>query len=174
VQVSFRGLVRTPVAVAVVLAAVGGCGDRREAPRDGLAADTARFTWDTRSAEVPLTACGRDGDVVALAGVRGDIVIQAEVDLGDGGSDRTGVTADLGGDGIMGAFGAEMEHGPAGEVTDVRLEGDRVIVEGTWVAFDDQLQADPGAVGGGIAGRLVARCPEDEDDEVAGLGPSAG
>jgi hypothetical protein len=75
-----------------------------------------------------------------------------------------------------------MEHGPAGEVTDVRLEGDRVIVEGTWVAFDDRLQADPGAVGGGVEGRFVARCPEDEDeddaedddDEVVGVGAGWG
>ena len=113
---------------------------------------------------MPLTACGRDGDVVVLAGVEGDIVIQAEADVGEGGFDRTGVTADLGDDGIMGAFGADMEHGPAGELTDVRVEGDRLIVEGTWVAFDAELVADPGAVGGGIEGRLVARCPETEDE----------
>jgi hypothetical protein len=149
--------------VAVVAAPLG-CGRRAEAPRDGLDVDTARFTYGDRSAEVPLTACGRDGDVVVLAGVEGDIVIQAEADVGEGGFDRTGVTADLGDDGIMGAFGADMEHGPAGELTDVRVEGDRLIVEGTWVAFDAELVADPGAVGGGIEGRLVARCPETEDE----------
>lgn len=154
--------------------AVTGCSRGAEAPRDGLAADTARFTYGDRAAEVPLTDCGRDGDVLVLAGIRDSVVVQAEADLGEGGFDRTGVTADLGDDGIMGAFGADMEHGPAGEVTDVRVEGDRLIVEGTWVMFDDQMVADPGATGGGgIEGRLVARCPETDDD-VAGSSPDGG
>ena len=162
--VSFRGPRSTAVSVVVLLAVAGGCGRGTDAPRDGLESDTARFTYGGRTAEVPLTACGREDDVVVLAGIRDDIVIQAEADLGEGGFDRTGVTADLGGDGVMGAFGADMEHGPAGELSDVRVEGDRLIVEGTWVAFDEDLVADPAAVGGGIEGRLVARCPENEDD----------
>jgi hypothetical protein len=58
-----------------------------------------------------------------------------------------------------------MEHGPAGEITEVRAEGDRLIVEGTWVPFDDRLRAQPTAAGN-LAGRLVARCP-DTDDETA-------
>jgi hypothetical protein len=160
--------------VALVVVAVAGCSRGTEAPRDGLAVDTARFTYGERTAEVPLTDCGRDGDVVVLAGIRDSVVVQAEADLGDGGFDRTGVTADLGDDGIMGAFGADMEHGPAGEVTDVRVEGDRLIVEGTWVVLDDQMVATPGAAGGGgIEGRLVARCPE-ADDDVASAAPDSG
>ena len=150
----------------MVTVAPAACSWGDEAPRDGLEADTARFTYGGRTAEVPLTDCGREGDVVVLAGIDGDLVIQAEADLGEDGAERTGVTADLGGDGIMGAFGAEMELGPAGELADVRVEGDRLVIEGTWVMFDDQLVPDPGAVGGGIEGRMVARCPET--DEVAG------
>ena len=37
-----------------------------------------------------------------LAGTVDSVVLQAEADLGEGGFDRTGVTADLGGDGIWG------------------------------------------------------------------------
>jgi hypothetical protein len=151
----------------VVLAAPAGCGRRDRAARDGLAADTVRFTYGGRTAEVPLTDCGRERDVVVLAGIRGGVVVQAEADLGEGGFDRTGVTADLGDEGIMGAFGADMEHGPAGEITDVRVEGDRLIIEGTWVPFDDQLVPQPPSGGEGIDGRLVARCPEGDDETAS-------
>lgn len=158
------------VVVVAALAAAAACGfGGGGADRDGQAADTARFTYGTRTAEVPLTDCGREGDVVVLAGVRGSVVIQAEADIGEDGFDRTGVTADLGDDGILGAFGSEMEHGPAGEITDVRVEGDRLIVEGTWVAFDDELVAQPAPSGDGIEGRLVARCPEGEDETASAL-----
>jgi len=154
--------------VAGALAAVGlvvaGCGSGgAEAPRDGLAPDTARFTYGDRRAEVPLTACGREGDVVLLAGARRAIVVQAQVDLGDGGADRSGVTADLGdAEGIMGAFGAELEPGPAGEITDVRVDGDRVIVDGRWARFDGDLNPRPTPPDQLIDGRLVARCPETD------------
>lgn len=158
----------TVVTGAVALASLGGCGWRDREPRDDLAADTARFSYDGRAVEVPLTACGREGDVVVLAGrTTGGIVVQAQADLGDGGFDRTGVTADLVDDGIIGAFGAEMEQGPAGEITDVRVDGDRLIVEGTWVMFDDELAAVPPPGEVQFDGRLIARCPETEDD-VAG------
>lgn len=166
---SFHQLVPAVGALALSAAAVAACSRGTEAPRDGLEVDTARFTYGGRSVEVPLTDCGRDGDVVVLAGIEERIVIQAEADLGEGGFDRTGVSADLGDDGIMGAFGADTELGPAGEVTDVRVDGDRLIVEGTWVMLDDQMVADPGAVGGGIEGRLVARCPETDDDVAGAL-----
>lgn len=157
---------RAVVVVVVMTAALAACSWGTEAPRDGLAPDTARFTYGGRTAEVPLTDCGREGDVVVLAGIEDDVVIQVEADLGEDGTARTGVTADLGGDGIMGAFGAETELGPAGEVADVRVEGDRLVIEGTWVALDEQLAAVPDVDGGGVEGRMVARCPEA--DEVAG------
>ena len=166
----FRSVALTVVGAAVVVASSAGCGGRGGPPRDGLAADTARFTYGDRTAEVPLTACGREDDVVVLAGTTGSLVVQAEADLGDGGVDRTGVTADLGGDGIMGAFGADMEHGPAGRISDVRVEGDRLIVEGTWVTFDDQLVEQAPAAAEGVDGRLVARCPETDDDMAAARG----
>jgi len=160
------------VLLAAVAAAVGvagvGCRAGRSEPRDGLAADTARFAYGDRTAEVALTACAREDDVVVLAGAEGGVVVQAEVDLGDGGFDRTGVTADLGPDGILGAFGAEMARGPAGEITAVRVEGDRVIVEGTWVPFDDRLVAR--SADEGVEGRLVARCPETGDEVAAAPG----
>jgi hypothetical protein len=143
-------------AAAAVLAASCGAGER--APRDGLEADTARFSYDGRTAEVSLRACGREDDVVVLAGASNGVVLQVEADLGEGGAERTGVTADLGGDGIMGAFGAQMELGPAGEITDVRAEGDRLVVDGVWTTFDGDLR--PLTPAQEIAGRLVARCPE--------------
>lgn len=147
-------------AVATV-AACGGGG--AEGPRDGLAPDTARFSYDARNADVPLTECGREGDIVILAGARGPVVVQAVVDLGEGGVARSGVTADLGGeDGIWGAFGADVEHGPAGEITDLRVEGDRVIVEGRWTRFDGELNPQPTPPDELVEGRLVARCPEAE------------
>jgi hypothetical protein len=159
----------TGVAIAAV-ASLAGCGLRADEPRDRLDPDTARFTYGDGVVEVPLTACGREGDVVVMGGTAGAIVLQAEADVGDGGFDRTGVTVDLGDDGILGAFGAAMAHGPAGEIHDVRVEGDRLIVEGTWVSFDDQLKPlrEPGGAAPEIAGKLVARCPEtDDEDEVA-------
>jgi hypothetical protein len=140
------------------------CG-RDGGPRDGLAADTARFTYDDRRVEVPLTECGREGDVVLLAGARGRVVVQAAVDLGEGGVARSGVTADLGGeDGIWGAFGAEVENGPAGQITDLRVEGDRVIVEGRWTRFDADLNPQTTSVDQLAEGRLVARCPETDTE----------
>jgi hypothetical protein len=161
------------VVAALVVASSGACSGRGAEPRDGLAPDTARFTYGDRTAEVPLTACGREDDVVVVGGTTGSVVLQVQADLGDGGFDRTGVTADLGGDGIMGAFGADMEHGPAGEITAVRVDGDRLIVEGTWVTFDDRLTPQAAAAGQEIEGRLVARCP-DTDDEVATAGSRSG
>jgi hypothetical protein len=154
-----------------VLVGAAGCGwggTTGDEPRDGLAPDTARFTYGDRQVEVSLTSCGRDEeeDVVLLAGRQGAIVLQAAADLGEGGGDRTGVTADLGGAGILGAFGAQLEHGPAGEITEVRTEGDRLIVEGRWVPLDGELEPlPPDSRGGGpVTGELRARCPEDEGD----------
>jgi hypothetical protein len=155
-------------AVVLVLAvAVAACGRGERAPRDGLAPDTARFSYGERSAEVPLTDCGREDDVVLLAGTRAGVVLQVAADLGEGGIDRTGVTADLGEDGIWGAFGADLEQGPAGEITDVRVEADRLIVEGTWVPFDEELRAQPPPGGQGLDGRVVARCPEGDEETAA-------
>jgi hypothetical protein len=55
----------------------------------------------------------------------------------------------------------------------VRVDGDRLIVEGTWVTFDDRLTPQAAAAGQEIEGRLVARCP-DTDDEVATAGSRSG
>jgi hypothetical protein len=149
------------LAAVVVVAGLGGCGRRADdAPRDGLAPDTARFTYDSRRAEVPLAACGQEGDVVLLAGTEGAIVVQAVADVGDGGVERSGVTADLGDGVILGAFGADNAEGPAGEITDVRIEGDRVIIEGRWTQFDSELNPQPLPPDQLVDGRLVARCPE--------------
>jgi hypothetical protein len=133
------------------LAASSGCSwGRNEEPSDGLAPDTARFTYGGRQVEVPLTSCGRDPDrdVVLLAGRRGAVVVQAAADLGTAG--------------ILGAFGAELDHGPAGEISDVRTDGDRLIVEGTWVSLDPELEATEEA-SAGVEGELRARCPANDD-----------
>jgi hypothetical protein len=101
-------------------------------------------------------------------------VVQAAADLGDDGFDRTGVTADLGAAGILGAFGAELDHGPAGEISDVRTDGDRLIVEGTWVSLDPELEATEEA-SAGVEGELRARCPADDDgDNDTAVGGRAG
>jgi hypothetical protein len=160
---------------AVALAASGGCTwGRNDRPSDGLAPDTVRFTYGGRQVEVPLTSCGRDPDrdVVLLAGRQGTVVVQAAADLGDEGLDRTGVTADLGGAGILGAFGAELDHGPAGEISDVRTDGDRLIVEGTWVSLDAELEPTEEA-SAGVEGELRARCPADDDGDSDTAGGSA-
>jgi hypothetical protein len=157
----------TAALAAVFLAASSGCaGGRNDEPSDGLAPDTARFTYGDRQVEVPLTSCGRDPDrdVVLLAGRRGAVVVQAAADLGDGGLDRTGVTADLGAAGILGAFGAELDHGPAGEISDLRTDGDRLIVEGTWVTLDAELEPTE-QTPAGVEGELRARCPADDDGD---------
>jgi hypothetical protein len=160
---SFLAVVACGLSACAMVAACGSGGT--QGPRDGLAPDTARFSYDARRAEVPLTECGREGDVVILAGARGAVVVQAVVDLGEGGIARSGVTADLGGeDGIWGAFGAEVEHGPAGEITDLRVEGDRVIVEGRWTRFDGDLNPLPTPPDQLVDGRLVARCPETDSE----------
>jgi hypothetical protein len=152
-------------AVALAASAVAGCGGRQ--PADRLPADTARFTWGERRAEIELLECGREGDVVVMAGRTGSMVLQVEADVGEGGERRTGVTADLGGDGIWGAFGPDMPRGPAGEVREVRVEGDRLIVEGTWVTFDGGALVPKTSPQDGLEGRLEARCPDDEDERAA-------
>jgi hypothetical protein len=156
------------------LAASSCAWGRNEEPSDGLAPDTARFTYGDRQVEVPLTSCGRDPDrdVVVLAGRRGAVVVQAAADLGDEGFDRTGVTADLGAAGILGAFGADLDHGPAGEISDVRTDGDRLIVEGTWVSLDAELDATA-ETSDGVEGELRARCPADGDGDSDTAGGSA-
>ena len=168
-----REVVATAALVAITLAAAGGCGwGRGNEPTDGLAADTARFTYGDRQVEVPLASCGRDEDrnVVVLAGRRGAVVVQAAADLGDDGTVRTGVTADLGTAGILGAFGAELDHGPAGEISDVRVDGDRLIVDGTWVTLDSKLEPTEEA-SAGVEGELRARCPaDDRDDDTVDAG----
>ncbi len=115
--------------------------------------------------EVPLVACGRDGDVVTLGGTRGAVVLQAAADVSEGGTARTGVTVDLGQDEIWGAFGADMPRPPAGTVQEAKVEGDRLIVDATWAALDDQLAPVPN--GQTIEGRLTARCPEADDNGVS-------
>ena len=143
---------------------LAACGRGGDEPRDGLDPDTARFTYGDRSVEVPLTACGRQGDVVVLAGTTGNVVLQATADLGTGGADRTGVTADLGNEGILGAFGADLPRGPAGAVTDVRTEGDRLIVEGRWTTLDGELRPQVAPTDQHLDGRMVARCPETDPE----------
>ena len=163
----FRVVSRLLVAVfLVVVAATTGCGLRaHHEPRDGLKPDTARFAYGGRQVDVPLVACGRDGDVVTLGGTRGAVVLQAAADVGDGGTARTGVTLDLGQGEIWGAFGEEMPRAAAGTVRDAKVEGDRLIVDATWAALDDNLAAVPG--GQTVEGRLTARCPEADDHGVA-------
>lgn len=157
---------RSSVPAALVCAgalAVAACGaGGGDEPRDGLDPDTARFTYGDRSVEVPLTACGREGEKVVLAGTTDSVVLQASADLGEGGFDRTGVTADVGDDGIFGAFGADVPLGPAGEITDVRAEGDRLIIEGRWTTLDDELHAQTPPLGQQVDGRMVARCPDTD------------
>ncbi len=163
-------VVASAALVAVALAASSGCGwGRDDKPTDGLAPDTARFTYGDRQVEVPLASCGRDEErnVVVLAGRRGAMVVQAAADLGDDGLARTGVTADLGTAGVLGAFGAELDHGPAGEISEVRVDGDRLIVDATWVTLNTRLEPTEEA-SAGVEGQLRARCPaNDGDDDTA-------
>jgi hypothetical protein len=150
----------------VVLAAgvaVGGagCGSSRG---DRMEADTAKFTWGSRSATVPLTDCGREGDQVVMAGTANGLVVQIAVDLSEGGDARTGVTGDMGNDdGIWGAFGDELAQGPAGKITRVTVDGDRLTVEGRWARFDGDLVVDPDQPL--VDGKVVARCPASEKDD---------
>lgn len=163
-----RLVVAAATLAAIALGGSGGCGwGQGDEPSDGLAPDTARFTYGDRQVEVPLSSCGRDEDrnVVVLAGRRGAVVVQAAADLGDDGHARTGVTADLGTAGILGAFGGELDHGPAGEISRVRVDGDRLIVDGTWVTLDAKLEPTEDA-SAGIEGELRARCPADDGDKA--------
>jgi hypothetical protein len=151
---SLAGLV-----VAAATTVTGGCGGG--GGREGMEADTAKFTWGSRSATVPLSECGREGDLVVMAGTANGLVVQVAADLSDGGDARTGVTGDMGNDdGTWGAFGAELDHGPAGEITRVAADGDRLIVEGRWARFDGDLVRDPDQPL--MAGKVEARCPETE------------
>jgi hypothetical protein len=151
------------VMMVVTVVASAGCGLRQGSePRDGLKPDTARFAYGDRRVEVPLVACGRDGDVVTLGGTRGSVVLQAAADVSDGGTARTGVTLDLGQGEIWGAFGQDMPRAAAGTVREAKVEGDRLVVDATWAALDDQLAPVPG--GQTVEGRLTARCPATDDD----------
>jgi hypothetical protein len=99
-----------------------------------------------------------------MAGRQGAMVLQVAADLGDGGLTRTGVTADLGGDGTLGAFGAALPQGPVGELTDAHAEGDTLVVEGRWAVVDPDTQAVESPSSPLVDGRLVARCPPDDLD----------
>jgi hypothetical protein len=168
VSLRFCVVPRALLAVLLMVASVAaaGCGLRQGSePRDGLKPDTARFAYGNHRVDVPLVACGRDGDVVTLGGTRGAVVLQAAADVSDGGTARTGVTLDLGQGEIWGAFGTDMPRPPAGTVREARVEGDRLVVDAIWAALDDQMAPVPG--GQTIEGRLTARCPETNDDDVA-------
>lgn len=162
---SARTCIRALAAVAIVLFAVTGCGWGAERPpRDGLAPNTARFTYGDRSIVVPLTACGRDGKVVLLAGRRGDDVLQAAADLGRDGDARTGVTADVAGDAVFGAFGADIDHRPAGRIDSVEVIADRLIIEGQWAVMDESyVPTQPST----LPGKMTARCPASKDKELS-------
>ena len=156
---------RRVAAATLALVALPACGWSAERPpRDGLAPNTARFTYGARSIVVPLTACGRDGKVVLLAGRRGGDVLQAAADLGRNGDARTGVTADVAGDAVYGAFGAEIDHGPAGRIDDVTVIADRLIIEGRWAVMDQSYDVtQPGT----LPGKMTARCPQSRDRELS-------
>jgi hypothetical protein len=101
-----------------------------------------------------------------MAGREGSLVLQVAADLGDGGDARTGITLDRGEDGTLGAFGSGLDQGPVGELTSVRTVGDSLVVEATWAELDPdtfgelpRTDARPGA----FDGRLVARCPEQDE-----------
>ena len=144
-------------AVTLAVAATTGCGMAHRAPRDGLAPNTARFSYGERSVEMPVSGCGRQGHVFVAGGGRGTDVLQVAADLGSGGLDRSGVTAQVGGDGIFGAFGPDAPHGPAGEITGVHVDGDRLTVDGRWVPMDKNYVPTQAAT---IDGKLVVRCPQ--------------
>jgi hypothetical protein len=55
-----------------------------------------------------------------------------------------------------------MPRAAAGTVHEAKVEGDRLVVDATWVALDDQLAPVPG--GQTVDGRLTARCPAADDD----------
>lgn len=152
------------VGAALVVSGAAACGalGGESPPRDGLEPDTARFTFGQRTVEIPLDACGQEDDTVLMAGSRGAMVLQVEADVGDDGLARTGVTMDLGAGQIWGAFGDDMRRPPAGSLHEVRTEGDRLIVDATWAALDGDLREAPSAQT--TEGRLVARCPEPDDD----------
>jgi hypothetical protein len=58
-----------------------------------------------------------------------------------------------------------MPRAAAGTISEAKVEGDRLIVDATWAALDDNLAAVPG--GQTIEGRLTARCPDAGDNGVA-------
>jgi hypothetical protein len=156
------------VLLLVTAGLLAGCGGGGGDGRADLAPDTARFSYGERAVTVALDECGRDGDVVLLAGARDGTVVQVAADLAEGGTERTGVTGDLGADdGIWGAFGpdAPAGPGPAGEITGVDVDGDVLTVEGRWARLDGDLRPDPAQPP--VAGRLQARCPEVGPDDVA-------
>jgi hypothetical protein len=86
-----------PTVLAATVLGAAGCGlVGREPARPDIAPNVARVDLAGRRTTVPLTACGREGDVVVLGGAEDGTVVQAQADLGDGGRDRSGVTLDLG------------------------------------------------------------------------------
>lgn len=153
------------VLAVILLSLLGVRSSSPDDPRNGVEADTARFTYGQRSVVVPLVACGRDGDVVVMAGRQGAIVVQVRADVGEGGRARTGVTADLGpDDGILGAFGADIPPGPAGEILDVDVVGDGLVIRGRWTTFDENIRpVEPSAPPSDEVDTLVARCPAEDD-----------
>jgi hypothetical protein len=134
-------------------------------PRNGIGPDAARFTYGDRSAEVPLAECGREGDIVVMAGRGNGMTLQVAADLSEGGEARSGVTLDLGGeDGTFGAFGEELQLGPVGELTEVRRVGDALVVEGRWAPLDPDTLAPARPEPTLVDGELVARCPPEDID----------
>jgi hypothetical protein len=154
------GIVVGAVVVAVGLLGGSGGGDD---PRSGLDADTARFTYGDRTAVVELLECALDGETFVAAGRRGAMVLQVGVDLGDGGAARSGVTMDIGDDGLFGAFGGDLPQGPVGELTSIERLGDSVVVQADWAVLDpDTLAPVGGPDAAPVPGELVARCPETD------------
>jgi hypothetical protein len=149
--------------VVLVLLVAGGCGLGRH---DDLAPNTARFSWGDRSVTVPLADCGREGHSAVMAGATHGTFVQIGADLGKGGAARTGVTGDMGADdGIWGAFGAKLAQGPAGQITRIAVDGDRLTIEGRWARLDGNLVPEPGQPL--VDGKVEARCPPAKEQRVS-------
>lgn len=139
--------------------------------RDGFEDRTATVQVDGSSTGYEVDACGLDGSTLfVVARSSGGSVLQAVVGLEDDG--ETGVPASTGltvsdGDVDLAAFGAESwarrgEAGdPPGRITEARLRGSRIQVEGRVAPLD----ADGGVAveGAALPFALDARCDERDD-----------
>lgn len=154
-----RGLLGV-VLTSILAMTAGACSTG-----DGLGERDVRLTLPGQEVGLTMDGCARDGDVVVIGASSSTVLLQVLLRLDDEDDvvlDRSGITAEVGARGTLGAGDPDLirsETGRAGTIESASVRGDRIEVVAEVVRTSRAGDVDGGRL------ELVARCAAD--DEVA-------